>query len=229
MNPWRRNPIPLALLALAGGSLLAGCGSRNPSQDAPYVTVDVQGVIIRPGKPDGTSWDGMGGAAASTTSRLGGAALFELAAPEAMIVGVLGRVIDSSTAAPDAFGTIELRKGEVVLGSSDLPEQSDTFTPAWRGSACWTRFRLTRGTNVRIRLMDRDLSDDDEIDDVLVDYDTLVKASREKGPVAVPTRTLRRDLAVPSIAAAIVRVTEHSYDDDRSTRPVVCPPGADWR
>jgi hypothetical protein len=66
---------------------------------------------------------------------------------------------------PEPFGTAELvvrgQAGEPIHLS--YPKQRDTLTPIWEGPPTWHGILLDGASRIRVKLLDKDLSNDDPI------------------------------------------------------------------
>ncbi len=152
-------------VALLGLVLVAACGGAVAPPRAPagprFVTIDVVGATVAPGKIDRTPWDGVGSLSEGVWDDLGKALL--LVDPRVAVAEVLGRVANGTLDKPDVRARVELLWGSYAA-ARELPKRQDSFTPQWEPpAASFAHVPMDPHVAVRVVLTDVDLLNDDPI------------------------------------------------------------------
>lgn len=155
-------------------------------------------AYIAPSKADGSCWDGVGCTVDQATLDQVVDALAETGNPYAEAAAVLvalSGLAQSAYGPPDALGVATIWNN----GVWDLPlnlatrdnNDEDAFTPQWhgdplQGNAIGWQAPFDEDFRIHIRLTDEDISNDDPIGDVDINYDHVVEALQAKN--AYPVR-----------------------------------------
>lgn len=173
----------------AGGG--AGGGGGQTFTPPASVQVDILGAYIAPAKADGSCWDGTCAVDQATLDQVA-EALAETGDPYAEAAAValeLSGLAQSAYGPPDALGVATIWNNDIW----DLPtnlatydnNDEDTFTPLWygdpqQGNAIGWQAHFDDDFRIHIRLLDEDLTNDDPIGDVDINYDHVVAALQAK-------------------------------------------------
>ncbi len=204
----RRDPDPDLRCSLTAHSPTHRCHLRFASrsqgrpyvQPAPYVqptpyvppaprfaSVTFVGLLIAPGKADGTRWDFGGDISPEVTQQLS----MKLAAREpylALAVFVAG-VAMPATAKPDVAGTAVILTSAGVDQSYSLPKVQDNFTPDW--NVTWRHVPLDGSARIRVQSWDADLVNNDPLGTFEIGAPAISAAIADGGvfPVRVDGQT----------------------------------------
>lgn len=156
-------------------SLLSACGGhtdeaqfygRNASgppsgltQNPHFARVWVVGMLIGPGKADGSQWDGPGGMVKEDLWDLLAQMLIRPSAYGAAASVMAGPAMQALEK-PDVGGTATLITASGDGPAIPLAKKQDTFTPQWSGVA-WDHVPLDESVRIRVVATDRDLMEDD--------------------------------------------------------------------
>lgn len=168
---WKGRPAAWALFLL-------GCGApRPPEKRLPaFVSVEVRGALIGPGKVDGAAWDGLGRLDATAQAGLGRA----LAAvdPYAAVVSFFANPALAALERPEPVGRVRATVNGVTVQELELPlAQRDTLTPVWNGTGL-VRVPLVPDTRLELELYDKDLVNDDAMGAATITASDLATALR---------------------------------------------------
>jgi len=155
-----------------------------PPPPAPrFAHVAFTGVLVGPGKIDGTQWDGPGGSVRREDWQQIAIAL-GAADPYAAVIGVLAGPTIQALEKPDCAGTAMLTSSAGTGTSWELTKKQDSFTPQWRST--WDHVPLDGSARIHVELIDRDVAFDDPMGVFEVNA-TWIQAAFNAGKVlAVP-------------------------------------------
>lgn len=159
------------------------------AQEVQKVDIAFLGALIAPTKHDSRTWDATFGFKKVPTQNL--ASLLMPGVAQATIVQTILEGAPKGSVAPDVIGTIkqvgETSKGYESIASTPiglatrLTVTRDSYTPVFTTEyQSWPIFKTTR---FRIRLWDKDLSDNDAIGTVEITPDDIQKAIDAGTPV----------------------------------------------
>jgi hypothetical protein len=121
--------------------------------------VSFLGLLVGPGKVDGTQWDGPGGTVSAEGWQEVATAL-GASDPYAAVIGVLAGPTIQALEKPDCGGSVVLTSSAGTGTDFELVKKQDTFTPQWIG-ATWEHVPLDDSARIRATVVDRDLFVDD--------------------------------------------------------------------
>jgi hypothetical protein len=166
----------------AGAPDLASAGQAGaPPQLPATVSIEVLSALIGPGKVDGTTWDGTGTVPPDILEALADA--FGYPGVD-KIVDVVQQAAYQALSKPDPFGTANLNpdgSGFDAINDVELATRitntEDTFTPIWpMPFPGWKDLAFDDALQVRLTLYDEDLSLDDDMGVVTINYADLLEA-----------------------------------------------------
>lgn len=148
--------------------------------------------MIAPTKTGGAPWDGLGppspGAATAVATALGASNAYAAA------VEALATPIMQGLEKPEPFGSVVVRGTTTAQPALELTTaERDTLTPLW-SNAVAHRVPFAPTTVLEVRLLDRDISENDAIGDCNIRYEDLAAAlqARDVHQVRVAEQTAQQ-------------------------------------
>ncbi|MBX7123958.1 MAG: hypothetical protein K1X42_17665 [Opitutaceae bacterium] len=173
------------------GSYVPPPSYAPPASYAPaapqFARVTLVGLLIAPGKTDGTHWDLGGEVSSEDMQRLA----FKLAAKEPYVglAMFVASVTMPATAKPDIVGTAALMTSNGAEQPYNLAKIQDSFTPEWNLS--WAHVPLDGRARIHVQCLDMDLVNHDPVGTFELGPEAIRAAMRDGGvyPVAVDGQT----------------------------------------
>ena len=158
--------------------------SAPPAPPAPsFAHVAFVGVLVGPGKIDGTQWDGPGGTVSREDWQQVATAL-GAADPYVAVIGVFAGPTIQALEKPDCGGSAGLTSSAGAGTTWELMKKQDTFTPQWRSA--WDHVPLDGSARIHVEMIDRDLFLDDPMGGFEVNATWIQTALTAGRVVAVP-------------------------------------------
>lgn len=166
-----------------------GAGPALPD----YVQIAIVDAQIWPATANGECWDGFCTVSQDDLNKVAEALVQtgNVWADAAAVGAVLAGLANGQYDLPDPIGTAWIwNNGNYDIPTvlaDDVSSQQDTLTPSWPGSPGWTNVPLAKNLAVKIHIDDADLSNNDTIGDVKLNYNDVVAAllSKKVYPVRV--------------------------------------------
>ena len=133
---------------------------HSPPAPGGAVTIHIANITVRPTRPDGRYWDGIGNVPYSTVSRIGQLAMQD---PRIGIPALLAIAVNYGTRRPDIAGRVELFRNGFSEGSVELPRQQDTVQYQPYGPVGWRNMPTDGDPRIRVQLWDIDLENHDSM------------------------------------------------------------------
>lgn len=124
-----------------------------------FARVSLTGMLIGPGKVDGTQWDGPGGTVDTDDWAMIASALSR-SNPYAAAASVMAGPAMQALEKPDVGGSATLVTSSGDGDEFGLAKNQDSFAPNWTG-VTWDHVPLDGSARIRVVAIDRDLADDD--------------------------------------------------------------------
>ncbi len=127
----------------------------------PLVHIILTGVLIGPTKMNNCQWDGLTCGAGGAEQAVSGVSSALLSSqPYLAAVAIVAGPATGALEKPDAAGTAELFvHGQAT--SYQLIKRQDSFTPTW--DIQWSSVVLDSSVRLHVKLVDKDLQNDDDI------------------------------------------------------------------
>lgn len=189
-----RSAFATGAVALAG-ALVSSCSSR-PASTVPsgsFVSVDLVGLTVGPGKADGSRWDGFG-AIPDAAARAIGRAL-DGSGPFVAVMSELSRPVVASLERPDICGVGRLVTAGRTSHEIRFEGDRDSFTPHF-SDARWTHIPVDGSVRLRVEAVDEDFQVDDPAGTFELGAEDFRRGAEEGNvfPVRVDQQTNRQVL-----------------------------------
>ena len=177
------------VIPLASVSLLASCMQTDPASTSSSLSdrkirVEIDGVVVAPGKANQDLWDCCGAVDQQTwqqfTQLASATGLVTLSAPASELLRYVANLSGTHFSAPEPFGILTIDQGSGYGLPINVNRTTDDSFIASFGDPGWTNLTLNSGMRIKLDLYDEDLSANDFIGTAILTPDDIQLALENK-------------------------------------------------